>query len=160
MFPYTNYTYGSLDAVHEMLTHPTSVFGLGDAGAHCGIACDGSSPTLMLEHWTRERTRGPLIPLPTAIRMMTSETAALYGMHDRGVIAPGYRADLNVIDHASVRVSRPELIRDLPANGRRVMQRATGYHATVVAGEITLADDEPTGATPGRLVRGEQTHPT
>ncbi len=156
MFPYTNYSYGNLDAVHEMLTDPTSVFGLGDAGAHCGIACDGSSPTLMLEHWTRERTRGPLIPLPTAIRMMTSETATLYGMHDRGVIAPEYHADLNVIDHGSVRVSRPGLVHDLPAGGRRVMQRATGYHATVVAGEITVRDDEPTGATPGRLVRGQR----
>ena len=113
MFPYTNYSYGNLDAVHEMLTHPTSVFGLGDAGAHCGIACDGSSPTLMLEHWTRERTRGPLIPLPTAIRMMTSETAQLYGMHDRGVIAPGYRADLNVIDHEVRARVAPGLIQDL-----------------------------------------------
>jgi N-acyl-D-amino-acid deacylase len=159
MFPYTNYSEGSLDAVYEMLTHPTSVFGLGDAGAHCGIACDGSSPTLMLEHWTRERTRGPLIPLPDAIRMMTSETAALYGMYDRGVIAPGYRADLNVIDHASVRVLSPVLIQDLPAEGRRVMQRATGYHATVVGGEITLLRDEPTGEHPGRLVRGEQPRP-
>jgi N-acyl-D-amino-acid deacylase len=159
VFPYTNYSEGSLDAVHEMLTHPTSVFGLGDAGAHCGIACDGSSPTLMLEHWTRERKRGPLIPLPDAIRMMTSETAALYGMYDRGVIAPGYRADLNVIDHASARVLCPELIQDLPASGRRVMQRATGYHATVVAGVITLAHDEPTGENPGRLVRGQQSRP-
>ncbi len=159
MFPYTNYSGGSLDAVHEMLTHPTSVFGLGDAGAHCGIACDGSSPTLMLEHWTRERTRGPLIPLPIAIRMMTSETASLYGMYDRGIIAPGYRADLNVIDHASVRVLLPELIHDLPAKGRRVMQKATGYHATVVLGEVTLIQDEPTGVFPGRLVRGEQARP-
>ncbi len=156
MFPYTNYSYGNLDAVYEMLTHPSSVFGLGDAGAHCGIACDGSSPTLMLEHWARERTRGPRISLPVAVSMMTKETAALYGLRDRGVIAPGYRADLNVIDQASVRVLPPELIRDLPAGGRRVMQRATGYQATIVAGEVTIERDEPTGSTPGRLIRGEQ----
>ncbi len=156
MFPYTNYSYGNLDAVYEMLTHSSSIFGLGDAGAHCGIACDGSSPTLMLEHWARERTRGPLIALPAAVSMMTKETAALYGLRDRGVIAPGYRADLNVIDHAAVRVLPPELIQDLPAGGRRMMQRAIGYHATNVAGEVTIEFDEPTGATPGRLVRGEQ----
>jgi N-acyl-D-amino-acid deacylase len=91
--------------------------------------------------------------------MMTSETASFYGMHDRGIIAPGHRADLNVIDHASVRVLSPELIHDLPAKGRRVMQRATGYHATVVMGEVTLVRDEPTGEHPGRLIRGKQPRP-
>jgi N-acyl-D-amino-acid deacylase len=118
----------------------------------------------MLEHWTRDwtrdRTRGPRIPLPTAIRVMTSETAALYGLHDRGVLAPGYRADLNVIDHEHVRVRLPEMIRDLPAGGQRLMQRASGYRAAVVGGVVTLADDEPTGATPGRLIRGAQPSPT
>ena len=159
MFPFTNYFNFSLDDVHDMLEHPASVWGLGDGGAHCGAAVDSSGPTLMLTHWVHDRVRGPRIDLPTAVRWMTSDTADLYGLHDRGRIAPGYRADLNVIDHEQAPVGQPEMVFDLPAGGRRLMQRARGYVATVVAGEITIRDDEATGALPGRLIRGEQPTP-
>jgi N-acyl-D-amino-acid deacylase len=159
LFPFTNYFNFSLDDVHDMLNHPATVWGLGDGGAHCGAAVDASGPTLMLTHWVRDRTRGPRIALPTAVRMMTSDTADLYGLRDRGRIAPGYRADLNVIDHQRLRVEQPEMVFDLPAGGRRLMQRARGYVATVVDGQVTIRDDEPTGGLPGRLVRGEQPAP-
>ena len=154
LFPFTNYFRFSLDDVHEMLTHPASVWGLGDGGAHCGVACDAGGPTLMLTHWVRDRTRGPRLPLEEAVRMMTSEPAALYGLGDRGRLEAGLRADLNVIDHERLKIELPEMIFDLPAQGRRIMQRATGYHRTIVAGEITIRDDEATGARPGRLLRG------
>ena len=156
LFPFTNYFRFSLDDVHAMLTHPASVWGLGDGGAHCGVACDAGGPTLMLTHWVRDRTRGPRIPLEDAVRMMTSEPAALYGLEDRGCLAPGLRADLCVIDHDRLRIELPEMIFDLPAGGRRIMQRAQGYHRVVVAGEVTVRDDEETGARPGRLIRGAQ----
>ncbi len=154
LFPFTNYFRGSLDDVHAMLTHPSSVWGLGDGGAHCGVACDAGGPTLMLTHWVRDRTRGPRIPLEDAVRMITSEPAALYGLGDRGRLAPGLRADVNVIDHAKLEIELPEMIFDLPAGGRRIMQRARGYHRTIVAGEITIRDDAATDARPGRLIRG------
>ena len=154
LFPFTNYYRGNLDDVHAMLTHPSSVWGLGDGGAHCGVACDAGGPTLMLTHWVRDRTRGPRIPLEEAVRMITSEPAALYGLGDRGRLAIGLRADVNVIDHARLDVDMPEMIFDLPAKGRRLMQRARGYHRTIVAGEITIRDDTATGARPGRLIRG------
>ena len=158
-FPFTNYFNFSLDDVHDMLTHPASVWGLGDGGAHCGAAVDASGPTLMLSHWVRDRTRGPRVDLPTAVRWMTSDTADLYGLHDRGRIAPGYRADLNVIDHERLHVEQPEMVFDLPAGGRRLMQRARGYVATIVGGVVTISDDQATGALPGRLVRGAQEAP-
>ena len=154
LFPFTNYFRFSLDDVHEMLTHPASVWGLGDGGAHCGVACDAGGPTLMLTHWVRDRARGPKIPLAEAVRMMTSDPAALYGLGDRGRLAPGLRADVCVIDHDALRIELPEMIFDLPAGGRRIMQRATGYHRVIVAGEVTVRDDEETGARPGRLIRG------
>ena len=154
MFPFTNYVYRSMDVVHEMLTHEASVFGLGDGGAHCGVACDASGNTLMLSHWVRSRSRGPRVPIETAVRWMTSEPAELYGLSDRGRIAPGCKADLNVIDLDTVDLEAPEVIFDLPAGGRRLMQRARGYRATLVSGEVTLRDDQPTGIRPGRLVRG------
>ena len=154
LFPFTNYFRFSLDDVYAMLTSPASVWGLGDGGAHCGVACDAGGPTLMLTHWVRDRTRGPRLPLEDAVRMMTSEPAALYGLGDRGRLAPGLRADVNVIDHARLEIELPEMIFDLPAGGRRIMQRAKGYHRTIVAGETTIVDDEATGALPGRLIRG------
>jgi N-acyl-D-aspartate/D-glutamate deacylase len=154
LFPFTNYFRFSLDDVHTMLTSPASVWGLGDGGAHCGVACDAGGPTLMLTHWVRDRTRGPRLPLPDAVRMMTSQPAALYGLEDRGRLIPGLRADLNVIDHDRLAIELPEMVFDLPAGGRRIMQRARGYHHTIVAGEITIRDDEATGALPGRLIRG------
>ncbi len=154
LFPFTNYFRFSLDDVHEMLTHPASVWGLGDGGAHCGVACDAGGPTLMLTHWVRDRTRGPRIPLSEAVRMMTRDPAALYGLADRGQLVPGLRADMNVIDHEKLEIELPEMIFDLPAAGRRIMQRAKGYHRTIVAGVVTIEDDQATGALPGRLIRG------
>ncbi|MCH2172879.1 amidohydrolase family protein [Myxococcota bacterium] len=156
LFPFTNYFRFSLDDVHEMLTHPVSVWGLGDGGAHCGVACDAGGPTLMLTHWVRDRVRGPKIPLEEAVRMMTSAPAELYGLGDRGRLQPGLRADLCVIDHDRLQIELPEMIYDLPAGGRRIMQRARGYHRVVVAGEVTVCDDEETGARPGRLIRGSR----
>jgi N-acyl-D-amino-acid deacylase len=142
-----------------MLTHPASVYGLGDGGAHCGIACDASGQTLMLSYWVRDRISGPRIPIEEAVKTMTSDNAELYGLRDRGKIAPGYRADINVIDFARLRLELPEMVYDLPTGGRRVMQRASGYRAVIVNGEVTIRDDTATGALPGRLIRGEQAPP-
>jgi N-acyl-D-aspartate/D-glutamate deacylase len=153
-FPFLNYAEGSLDAVREMIVHKDSVPGLSDGGAHVGMICDGSFPTTMLTHWTRDRTRGPRIPLEDVVRMQTRDTARTVGLHDRGVLAPGYRADLNVIDYERLTLHAPQVAYDLPAGGRRLIQRASGYVATLVAGEVTYRDGEPTGALPGRLQRG------
>jgi N-acyl-D-aspartate/D-glutamate deacylase len=152
--PFLNYAEGSLDAVREMIVHKDSVPGLSDGGAHVGMICDGSFPTTMLTHWTRDRTRGPKIPLPDVVRMQTRDTARTVGLHDRGVLAPGYRADINVIDYEGLTLHSPQVAYDLPAGGRRLIQRASGYVATIVGGEITYRDGEPTGALPGRLLRG------
>jgi N-acyl-D-amino-acid deacylase len=159
MYPYTNYFSRTLDDVRDMLIHPASMFGLGDAGAHCGIACDAGSTTLMLSYWARDRVKGPRLPLETVVRMMTRDTAEVYGLNDRGRIAPGYRADLNIIDHDRLTLHPPVMQFDLPTGARRLMQRASGYVATMVAGEVTIADDEATGALPGRLIRGAQAAP-
>lgn len=159
LYPYTNYTSGTLDEVHEMLVHPATRFGLGDAGAHCGIACDAGSTTLALAFWTRDRTSGPRIELGQAVRMMSRDTAELYGLNDRGRIAPGYRADLNLIDFERLQLLLPQMVWDLPTGARRMMQRAEGYVATFVAGEQTISNDEATGALPGRLVRGAKRGP-
>ncbi|MEO5723525.1 MAG: amidohydrolase family protein, partial [Ilumatobacteraceae bacterium] len=132
---------------------PHTRLGLSDAGAHCGAICDGGVPTFMLTHWVRDRSRGPRLPLEFIIHRQTAQTAALYGMHDRGVIAPGMRADINVIDFEALSFGPPRMAFDLPAAGRRLVQRASGYSATFLAGVQTVADDEFTGALPGRLVR-------
>jgi N-acyl-D-aspartate/D-glutamate deacylase len=137
-----------------MLTHPGSALGLSDAGAHCGLLVDASMPTMLLTHWVRDRTRGPRIGLESAVRMQTFETAELYGLGDRGTLAAGKRADINVIDFDALELHQPEVIYDLPAGGRRLVQRASGYRLTVVAGTITRRDDVDTGARPGRLIRG------
>ena len=149
-----NYDGGSLDGVHDMLTHPASVIGLSDAGAHCGLLVDASMPTMLLTHWVRDRTRGPRISLEAAVRMQTSETAALYGLGDRGRLEAGLRADINVIDHERLRLLPPEVHHDLPAGSRRLMQRAEGYRATIVSGVVTRENDADTGERPGRLIRG------
>jgi N-acyl-D-aspartate/D-glutamate deacylase len=154
--PFLNYSGGSLDAVREMLLHEHSVPGLGDAGAHCGLICDGSFPTYLLAHWGRGRTRGERIPIETLVKGQTADTAALVGLHDRGRIAPGLKADLNLIDFARLGVRPPEIVHDLPAGGKRLVQRATGYVATVCSGAVTFEDGESTGALPGQLVRGPQ----
>ena len=150
---FANYLTGNLDVVREMLCHRGVAPGLGDGGAHVGTICDGSFPTTLLTHWTRDRVRGPKLPLEEMIRKQTSFTAGVVGLNDRGVIAPGYRADLNVIDYDRLRLLSPQVAYDLPMGGRRLVQRAKGYTATIVAGEITYRNGEPTGALPGRLVR-------
>lgn len=149
-----NYGGGSLDGVHDMLTHPASVIGLSDAGAHCGLLVDASMPTMLLTHWVRDRTRGPRITLEAAVRMQTSETADLYGLGDRGRLLPGLRADINIIDLDRLRLLPPEVRHDLPAGSRRLVQRAEGYRATIVAGTVTRENDADTGERPGRLIRG------
>ncbi len=154
LYPYTNYSYRRMDEVHDMLSHPASIFGLGDGGAHCSIACDAGSTTLALAFWTRDRSKGPRLDLGAAVQMMTSSTAALYGLHDRGRIAPGYRADLNIIDYEALELLLPEMVWDLPTGARRIMQRARGYVATYAGGVQTIANDRLTGALPGRLLRG------
>lgn len=151
-----NYHGGSLDTVHAMLTHPASMIGLSDAGAHCGMLVDASMPTMLLTHWVRDRTRGPRLSLEAAVRMQTLETATFYGLGDRGSLEVGKRADLNVIDLGNLRLHQPEVVNDLPAGGRRLVQRASGYRATIVAGIVTRRDDADTGARPGRLVRGRR----
>jgi N-acyl-D-aspartate/D-glutamate deacylase len=123
------------------------------------MICDGSFPTSMLTHWTRDRTRGAKLSLEEVVRMQTSDTARAVGLYDRGLIALGYRADLNVIDYEHLTLHAPQVAYDLPAGGRRLVQRASGYVATVVAGVTTYRDGEPTGALPGRLVRGAQAAP-
>jgi N-acyl-D-aspartate/D-glutamate deacylase len=154
LVPVLNYSQGSCDPIREMMLHPFAALGLGDGGAHCGIICDASIQTFVLTHWVRDRTRGPRLPVELAVRRMTRDTAALYGLADRGTLAPGLRADLNLIDLAKLSLEAPVMVQDLPAGGQRFMQRARGYRATLVAGEVSMEHDEPTGALPGRLVRG------
>ncbi len=158
-FPLIGYALGDFDALEEMLRHPTTVLGLGDGGAHCGVLCDAGLPTYMLTHWVRDRSRGSRLSLEAAVHHQTRRTAALYGFDDRGLLAPGYLADLNVIDFEGLRVPAPEMVYDLPAGGRRLVQRAHGYVATVKSGAVVRQDDEPTGERPGRLLRGHQPSP-
>jgi N-acyl-D-aspartate/D-glutamate deacylase len=155
-FPLLNYAGFDFEAIREMLLHPQAVIGLSDGGAHCGILCDASMPTFLLTHWVRDRRRGPRLPLEQVVRMQTARTADLFGLADRGRLAPGLRADLNVIDLANLRIDPPEMAFDLPAGSRRLVQRCAGYRLTVQSGEVVFADGEPTGALPGRLVRGPQ----
>lgn len=157
--PLIGYANGDFGALYEMLQHPTTVLGLGDGGAHCGILCDASLPTYMLAHWVRDRQRGERLRLEDVVHHQTRRTAALYGFDDRGVIAPGYLADLNVIDFESLGTPAPEVVYDLPAGGRRMIQRATGYTATVKSGVVVREHDEATGERPGTLIRGSQPAP-
>ena len=145
---------GDLEKQRKGIAHPLSVFGLSDGGAHCGVLCDASMPTYMLAYMSRDRTKGPTFSLEFAVHKMTQDTAELYGLYDRGVIAPGYRADLNLIDFDELSLLDPQMIYDLPAGGRRLIQKARGYIATVCKGEITFENGEHTGAMPGRLIRG------
>ena len=151
-----NYERGSLDSSLEMMRHPGAVLGLGDGGAHCGTICDGSYPTFMLTYWVRDRTRGEKLPLETVVKLLGHDTARAVGLHDRGVIRPGYKADMNVFDLGRLRLHAPEVARDLPSGGRRLVQRAEGYSATIVSGVVVQRNGVPTGALPGRLVRGAQ----
>jgi N-acyl-D-aspartate/D-glutamate deacylase len=157
-WPARNYTAYTLDVVYEMLRRTDTVLGLGDGGAHVGAICDASMQTFLLSYWTRDRV-GPKLSIPEAVRMMTSETAAIAGLNDRGQIAIGYKADLNVIDYGKLSLHPPRVTFDLPAGGRRLSQRAEGYDATVVSGIVTFRDGEPTGHLPGRLIRGARQVP-
>ncbi|GAA3384047.1 N-acyl-D-amino-acid deacylase family protein [Cryptosporangium minutisporangium] len=153
-FPFFNYSHSNHDAIYEMLTHPAGVSGLSDGGAHCGLICDASYPTFLLTHWTRDRTRGQRLPLEYVVKKQTADTAALFGLGDRGVLAPGKRADVNVIDLERLTLQMPQMAYDLPAGGRRLIQAASGYVATMVNGVLTRRDGADTGARPGRLLRG------
>ncbi len=154
--PFSNYAEGNLDACGEMLRHPDTVFGLGDGGAHVGLIADASFPTWFLSHWARDRSRDRM-PVGQVVQQLTSSTARAVGLTDRGVLAEGLRADLNVIDFDHVACEAPRMAYDLPAGGKRLVQGARGYRATIVAGEVTYRDGEATGALPGRLVRGGRT---
>ena len=150
--PFLNYAEGNLDACGEMLAHPDTVFGLGDGGAHVGLIADASFPTYFLSHWARDRPRGRM-PVGRVVERLTSGTARAVGLNDRGVVARGMKADLNVIDFDHLRCEAPRMGYDLPAGGKRLLQGARGYRATVVSGAVTYVDGEATGALPGRLVR-------
>jgi N-acyl-D-aspartate/D-glutamate deacylase len=158
--PLLGYAHGDFDALHEMLVHPGSVLGLGDGGAHCGLLCDASLPTYMLTHWVRDRSRGARLGLEQAVHMQTRSTASLYGFDDRGLLAPGYLADVNVIDLDTLAIDAPTMVYDLPAGGRRLVQRARGYAATVKRGVVVREDDQSTGERPGVLLRGAQPAPS
>jgi N-acyl-D-aspartate/D-glutamate deacylase len=152
--PFYNYAYGDLSFNYEAHQHPGTRMGLSDAGAHCGAICDGGTPTFMLTHWVRDRTRGGKLPLELVVHRQTQQTAALYGLTDRGHIAPGKRADINIIDFEKLNFTMPYMAYDLPAQGRRLVQQAIGYDATFVAGTQIVDSDQFTGALPGNLVRG------
>ena len=157
--PLSNYTDGNLNTVHDMLTHPATIVGLGDGGAHVGMLCDSSAITTMLTHWTRDRTRGVKFTLPWAIRRVTLDSASAIGLNDRGVVKTGYKADLNVIDYDRLALHTPRVVYDLPSGGRRLIQKAAGYEATIVSGVPVYREGEATGALPGRLVRGAKAAP-
>lgn len=158
LLPRANYGDGNLDAALTMMRHPQTVLGLGDGGAHCGVICDASLPTFMLTYWARDcATNG--LTVEETVRALTSETARAVGLHDRGYIAPGFKADINLIDHAALTLLGPEMVADLPSGGRRLHQPASGYVATIVNGQITRRNDAATGVLPGRLIRGAQPAP-
>ena len=156
LLTFFNYSDGNLDPFHELLNDDRAVVSLGDGGAHCGVICDASLQTFMLTHWARDRKRGPTISVEHAVHSMTQDTARVYGLLDRGVIAPGYKADFNVIDFENLSLRRPEMAYDLPAGARRLLQKSRGYDATIVSGEVVMRDGEATSARPGRLIRGAQ----
>ncbi len=152
--PLFNFAHGNYDDLYEMITSPFSLFGLSDAGAHCGAICDGSMPTSAITLWARDRRGGPTIPLETVVHQQTQRTAAHVGWFDRGVLQPGFVGDVNVIALDALECRIPHLVHDLPAGGRRLMQEASGYRYTVKSGTVTFEAGQATGALPGRLVRG------
>jgi N-acyl-D-aspartate/D-glutamate deacylase len=152
--PFLNYSDGNLDAAAELIGHPHTVPGLGDGGAHVGTICDASFPTTLLTHWGRDRRSGTSFDLPFLVRRQARSTAEAVGLLDRGLLAPGYKADVNVIDFDALSMASPRMVHDLPAGGKRLLQDSTGYRHTFVSGVETYRDGEPTGALPGRLVRG------
>jgi len=152
-FPVVGYVHGDHEQIRELLLDPATLLGLGDGGAHCGQIVDAGLPSYMLSHWARDRRRGPGLPLPQLVKMQTSETADFFGFRDRGRLKPGLRADINLIDFDRLRLHQPEIVHDLPAGGRRLVQRVDGYRATLVAGTPIFENGEDTSARPGRLVR-------
>jgi len=154
--PLMNYAYYNFDHIFEMMRHEATVISMSDAGAHCGVICDASFPTYLMTYWARDRVRGDRLSLEKVVSMQTRDTARLYGLNDRGVIAPGMKADMNLIDFDALKLLAPEMIFDLPGGSRRLVQRAEGYRATIVSGAVTFEDGEPTGEMPGRLIRGPQ----
>ena len=152
--PLFNYANGDLEPTREMLLHPRSAVGLSDGGAHCGVICDAGMPTFMLTHWTRDRERGERLPLEWVVKRMTQDTARLYGLGDRGVLAPGKKGDVNVIDYEGLQLELPRATHDLPTEAMRLIQRSRGYEATIVSGEVISRHGEETGARPGQLIRG------
>jgi N-acyl-D-aspartate/D-glutamate deacylase len=154
--PFLNYADGNLDATREMLCDPRSVPGLSDGGAHCGIICDASFPTYLLTHWTRDRSRGEKLSIPFVVAAQSRKTALSVGLSDRGLIAPGHKADVNVIDYDRLHLHPPKVHYDLPVGGRRLLQQVDGYDATIVSGVVTQRGGTATGAHPGQLIRGAQ----
>jgi N-acyl-D-aspartate/D-glutamate deacylase len=152
--PILNYASGNLDPAREMLLHPRAAAGLGDGGAHCGVICDSSQPTFMLTHWTRDRTRGDKLPLELMVKKQSHDTAMLYGLTDRGTLETGKVADVNIIDYENLQLGTPKIVADLPAGGRRLVQDATGYVATIKSGVTTFDHGKDTGKRPGVLLRG------
>jgi N-acyl-D-amino-acid deacylase len=158
-FPLFNYTGKNLDPLHVLHSHPQVRMGLSDGGAHCGAICDAGMPTFMLTHWARDRVRGDTLPLAWMIHRQTQQTAEFYGMYDRGVLAPGYLADVNVLDFDALHLEDPYMAFDLPAGGRRLIQKASGYVLTLKSGRPIFERGEATGELPGRLLRGPQAAP-
>jgi N-acyl-D-aspartate/D-glutamate deacylase len=154
--PITNYVDGDLNVCGEMMQHPNALLGLGDGGAHLGIICDSATYTHTVVHWTRDRTRGPKMSLEWIIQKLTRDPARAIGLLDRGVLAPGFKADINIIDYEALKIEPMKVQFDLPSGGRRLMQESRGYVATIVSGEVVTENGVPTGALPGRLVRGAQ----
>ena len=154
--PILNYADGNLDFLEALQDSDDTVNSLSDGGAHCGTICDAASPTFMLQHWVRDRKRGGRVPLERAIKRQCRDTALLYGLEDRGLVAPGYLADLNVIDMDAIKLGKPWLAFDLPAGGKRLLQKADGYVATVKSGVVTFRDGEAQGTYPGGVIRGPQ----
>ena len=157
-FPILNYADGNLDFIEGLLNRDDTVISLSDGGAHCGTICDAASPTFLLQHWVRDRSRGR-ISIENAIKRQCSDTAQLYGMHDRGELRPGLLADINLIDMTALKLGAPWMAFDLPAGGKRLLQKATGYVMTIKNGEVTFCNGTMTGALPGTLVRGPQARP-
>jgi N-acyl-D-aspartate/D-glutamate deacylase len=151
--PVTNFAGGNLDVVREMLAAPNTLIGLGDGGAHVGIMCDATATSFTLTHWTRDRARGALFPVAWGIKRLSADNASEMGLHDRGRLKVGLKADINVLDYDRLRLRRPEIVYDLPAGGKRLMQRTDGFEATIVSGAVVYRQGEATGALPGRLVR-------
>ncbi len=158
-FPLHNYYEFSLDNALTMIRNPNTLFGLSDGGAHVGVICDVSVPTYMLTHWCRDRSRGEHLDIPFVVKSQTRDTAEAVGLLDRGLIAPGMKGDLNVIDFERLRLLPPHMVYDLPSGARRLMQEAEGYVATIVSGAVIYRDGKPTGALPGKLVRGHRPSP-